>query len=359
MAEDQPDVFEFNNWCEKYELTEATKDVLLGKGFNSYKTLAKLDADKIKAFFGNKLLPAQAMMLQEGVELLNPPAQSPSAPQQNPRNRDTSPRAGTSRDNQDSTDSPQGANPQDVATSLLQGKGLLADQVLELLRSNPAVASILTPPAALTAIENRGESYLDPYQFGCDRYATKKRNVPDFVSNINKQDNNSTLTLGGVEFVSSATKKTPHDRLSNPQFMEGALRILRALITEDGVATDVVVDHINYLIQISIFAQSFPWTNVLQYDKVYREEQSLHGFRWGTSSPFLMSTHLQRPLPASFDARTKRNKQPHVDPKSRKPVCMKYNSALGCDLPVFRYAHVCKECFANHPEVEHSKTSKN
>ena len=107
--------------------------------------------------------------------------------------------------------------------------------------------------------------------------------------------------------------------------MEGALRILRALLTEDGVSTDTAVDHINYLIQISVFAQSNPWINVLQYDRVYREEQHAYGFKWGTGSPFLMTTHLQRPAQPSSDKSRRTRPQQILDPKSGKPVCLRFD----------------------------------
>ena len=100
------DAWEFNAWCAQYELSQSTKAALASKGFNSYRTLCKLDAATIKSFFGTKISPGQMLMLQEGVEFINPP-QTPEVSTEDTRrasrenqDQDTVPQPGTSRDAQ-------------------------------------------------------------------------------------------------------------------------------------------------------------------------------------------------------------------------------------------------------------------
>ena len=362
------DAWEFDAWCTQYELSQTTKDVLVSKGFNSYRTMRKLDAATIKSLFGTKISPGQMLMLQEGVEFINPP-QTPEVSTEDTRrasrenqDQDTVPQPGTSRDAQNDQGQGQPPSSRDncsLRDGILQGGSVSADQALELLRSNPAVASLLNPPAALTTPDHSGGNYLDPYQFGCDRFATKKRAVPDFVCNLNRRDNNATVSFGGVEFVTTGNKKIPQERLTPGQYMEGSLRILRAMVTEDAAQLDTVMDYINYLIQINVFAQSFQWTNIMNYDRIYREEQFANGFRWGSGSAFLMTSLLQKPIdPVNLEVTKGKQKLPQIkDPKSGKPVCQKFNGRLGCTLVACRFAHVCMVCFADHPQVNHNAST--
>ena len=195
--------------------------------------------------------------------------------------------------------------------------------------------------------------FYDPYQFGRDTFSTKKRHVVDFISSLCRTEETASVTLGGVEFKSTATRKLQHEKLTAPQYMEGALRILRAMVIEDGINLEYSMDYVNYLIQVAVFAQSFNWTNVLSYDKDYRQEQHELGFKWGRGSPVLMTSRLQRPVASpSIDVRKKSaaNKTPQPrDPKSGIIMSEIKCRVNRCQLPNCRYAHVCHTCFADHP----------
>ena len=108
------------------------------------------------------------------------------------------------------------------------------------------------------------------------------------------------MNLGGIEFRSTAARKPQHDRLSMSQYMEGSLRLLRAIILGDGASTEHIMDYINYMVQVAVFSQTYAWHSVLAYDIEYRAQQQDLGFRWGTGSAFLMSSHQQSAhLPAA------------------------------------------------------------
>lgn len=350
------DEFEFEAWSNTYELTKDTQALLQQKGFTSYKTLAKLDEAKVTQYFGTALqkIPGQLLMLQEAVQLFHLPAASSEVPTAQP---------GPSHRRDDAGDDAPVEEDNPVA-KLKNGEALSAAEVAAILRTNPAVASSFNTDAGGQVPPRASPGELlcafDPYQFGRDRFSTKKRQVADFVSSLAKSEETAVVSLGGVEFHSTATKRLQHDRLSVAQYMEGALRILRAMVLEDGIPQEQTMDYINYVIQVAVFAQAYPWMNVLAYDKVYRQEQHDLGFRWGTASPFLMTSRLQKPLNPAMDTRRRssssnpRPAQPK-DPKSGTIICQKFNGVNGCNLVKCSYAHVCRACFAEHPEHEHKR----
>ena len=348
--------FEFDAWCKEYELNPDTCQALQELGYNSYRSLRHLDDQKIKTHF-KKLLPAQQSLLLEGVTMLNPPP-TPSETEKASTSR--SPSGGSQADQVAESSTSQPARDQDLLKVLDKGGALNATQVLDLLRNNPSVAANFKPSsAAIPAmdLQDQGEPFLDPFQLGRSKFASKKRSVPEFVSSLTRGEENTTLSLGGVEFTTTANKKVSHEKLTMAQYMEGALRIVRAMVIEDGASLEQVMDYINYIIQVSVFGQTFAWSNVMQYDKVYRNEQAALGFRWGTASAFLMTSHLQKPQPTASGLvkKTGNKMQTAKDPKSGKIICHKFNGTNGCDLVVCNYAHVCKTCYGDHAEVSHKK----
>ena len=239
------------------------------------------------------------------------------------------------------------------------------------MRANPSMASSFNVDGiTMQTGSTTGEALVayDPYQFGRDRFSTKKRMVVDHISSLARSEETAVVSLGGVEFQSTTARKLQHEKLTMAQYQEGALRILRAMVLEDGIAQEQVMDYINYMIQVAVFAQGYPWINVLSYDKVYREEQYDLGFRWGTASPFLMTSRLQRPLTSSHTQDNKKKGQASAnkttataqprDPKTGNIICQKFNGVNGCSLPRCSYAHVCRSCFADHPEHQHKRGSE-
>ena len=344
MATHSVDDFEFSHWCDEFELNEDTKKALLEQGYNSYKSIRHLDEGKVKVQF-KKLQPAQQCLLIEGVSLLNPPKKtSPATPQ--PRQEDRN-------------------EASDPVTVLQANGSLTATQVLDLLRSNPTIGATFNAggqdPTATRQAQGEPSYFLDPFQFGRDRFVSKCRSVPDYVSSLARGDQPTTITLGGMDFISTSQKKVPHEKLTIAQYMEGALRMTRDLIIEDGANLDNIMDYISHVIQVALFAQSFTWSSVLNYDRVYRREQASLGFKWGTPSSFLMASHLQKPSQgAQPESNKKKVTAPNAkDPKSDKTVCLRFNGTNGCSLTTCNFAHVCRVCFQDHPEVQHSKAAKN
>ena len=71
--------FNMDKWTEEFELSADTLKVMADKGFNSMKTICKLNPDLIKKELkGLHVFVAQSLMLQDGVDSLQPEAQKPA-----------------------------------------------------------------------------------------------------------------------------------------------------------------------------------------------------------------------------------------------------------------------------------------
>ena len=64
--------FELENWIQEHELEESTVQLLLDKGFKSYKSIRHINEDILKKEF-KTLSPGQLILLREGVSILQPP----------------------------------------------------------------------------------------------------------------------------------------------------------------------------------------------------------------------------------------------------------------------------------------------
>ena len=71
------------------------------------------------------------------------------------------------------------------------------------------------------------------------------------------------------------------------------MRVLRAMVTEEQIDVNEIMDYIAYLTKIATFAQAFKWEPVLRYDTEYRKRQADMGYKWVADIPYLMQLHLQ------------------------------------------------------------------
>jgi hypothetical protein len=136
--------FEFTKWCEEYELEEETVQALVDKGYRSYKSLRLLTkADTIKHF--KTLLPAQLSLLQEGIALLQPDVEAPTAATSAPNSSHAS--DPNSPSTPASTSDP---NPPPMPTATLsephQTRGINVQELLQMCGlSGPETAPLMIP----------------------------------------------------------------------------------------------------------------------------------------------------------------------------------------------------------------------
>ena len=166
------------------------------------------------------------------------------------------------------------------------------------------------------------------------------------------QQEDTKVTIAGID-VAVAKVKLSIDKINHAQYIEGSLRILREMILQDSLPTQQVVNHVNYLIQVACLAQTNQWQRVLQYDTTYRKEQHEHGFAWGTTSAFLLNSHL---VPNHGAAKNAPKKTHTTNPRTNKTVCYSFNGRVGCNRANCRFDHVCLTCFSpSHSQLEHKE----
>lgn len=343
--------FEIKKWIEEHELKEDTVKLLQDRGFDSYRSLSLLSEDTMKKELSKLITPGQLALLREAVSILRPPPPTPATTSQPP-----------AASQQETQQQPTTQPPPSQGLSTPPAAAAAADPSLtaDMLATWSAVLGLQQPGLQQPAATNITQP-TDPFGFGQGSNSGKKhRKLVDYISHHHYVDptyeEGATVSIGGVEFAVAKGKRIPKDKVRVAQYMEGSLRILREMITEDGASINQITDYVNYLIQIACFTQSMKWQSVLNYDAIYRREQHANGFTWGTSSPFLMQSQLMTlEQPATTNRINKRPFEAVHNPKTGRQVCGSFNSIQGCQLTDCRFDHVCKTCFANHPRHQHEQ----
>ena len=356
--------FDLDKWAEEFELSAETLKIMADKGFNSLKTISKLSPDIIKKELKG-LSVAQSLMLQDGVDSLQPQTQK------------RQPEASVSTER--SVSEIQSQDAQTLQQKLDTGNNLTIADLMAMLGTTK------TKEATPQELPGTGKALIfDPLlQLQPESGGGKTRDIRDYIASHcrdeNSGDRSGTITVGSVE-LAMKNSKIPLDKVTISQYMEASLRILRAMVAEDGMQFSDVMNYVGYLVKISTLAQNFRWEQVLKYDQEYRKAQTELGFAWGADNSYLMQVYLKshvsdsthnwgksRPSYNKPSARytpsgsgSRRDLPEKFDPASGKAICQKFNGRAGCQWPTCRYAHVCMTCHdKNHRDVDHKDSTKN
>ena len=334
--------FNFEEWCNTYELNDDTVKFLTERGFSSKLSLSVLCTDDVRKDF-KKLQPAQVALLELAVREFHSTTAGPSVPPptSSPPNDQA---AGHSVPPQASSSS----NDQAAASSATLS-------VEEVLRKCGLIGN------TQSAGNFSDTTVTDPYGFGTGPFAWKFKDLTKYVSDTSSwntpADSEESLMVGDRKFVATDSRRLMVDKLSPQQYMEASLSVLREMVVNDNLPTGRAVDHLNYLIQIARFAQKSPWQSVLRYDQQYRRQQSELGFRWGTGSPILMQSQLtantRAPPPSS------QSRKPQLRDSAGRVICLMWNSVNGCNYHKCKYAHVCRECNSHDHTYQQHNQQKN
>jgi hypothetical protein len=338
--------FEFVAWTQEWELEESTVKALIDNGFKSYKSLVRLNDDKLRKLFAKTLSPGQYGLLEAGLEILQP--------EKAPRQPEVPTEAPTTAPETPAPEVPAPTPSVPAATTSHPQFGL--QELLGLQEQD----------TSRYGYHHSGEVATDPFCFGTGPFAAKKlRTITDYITHTfasTHTDQTRTVVLNGVEVEVARPPKLDTNKIGVAHYMEGALRIIREMILEDSLPLQQVVNHLNYLIQVSCLAQSNSWQRVLAYDTTYRREQFAHGFPWGTTSAFLLNAQLTTPTSGpQKQSEHPRNARPNIsNPDTGKIICFSWNARSGCQRPNCRYDHVCAICHAStHNQAQHDAQGKN
>ena len=353
-------------------------DLLERKRFKSYKSLSRISEDILKKDFQKNISPGQYVLLQAGIEILQPPPPPPKEPA--PRLIDQGELDSNTGKNQqqppNATASPTSASAAAAAATMTsQPPGFPSQPPSQQLSASDLLAmwhqaGDLQPVTQLL----QGNGPDDPFGFGTGPYASPKcRQVAEYITHMysidSDIDQDATVNIGGLEFSLAKGRKVPQEKVRFQHYMEGSLRILRELIVEESMPTVQIVNHVNYLIQIACLAQTNMWKKVKDYDIIYRREQHKHGFSWGKNSSFLLQSQLGTHDSTPFSQTTKKgpaagqtNKRPPLpsvkNPNTGQTICNNFNGRNGCSWPNCNFLHVCKSCFSSaHSEIQHRESS--
>lgn len=331
---------QFKEFVKSSELTAATISILAQHGFVSLRALKELTSDIIEAHFTIDLPLAQTLLLKRAIVKLT---------------GSTSPESGSTSTLVSGTTNQSARKP---AGPELQDGGAHSDVL-----SASDIAKLLQLPDPVEAgrvATDRSSAYVyDPFNSGTQGNILrgKYRDICDFVSSPhrdNTSDESFELRFSDGK-LNLNSKKPTLDRITQMQYMEASLKILRLMALEDNVPRQVIMEYIGYIIKISTLSQSFVWQSVLQYDHQYRKQQSELQFPWGADNSYMLQLHLvkrdtAKSSPTVPQGSRNRQRQGEV------PICLRWNSRQGCTLLQCKFSHVCSACFSQtHPFHQHGQ----
>ena len=179
------------------------------------------------------------------------------------------------------------------------------EQLLGLWRS-------LDSGASNTSVSGTGKRNMIP-----PTTASKSKDITSYVTLHPGQQGEDVLKVVDGH-ITVGQKKTPREKLSIAQYMEGALRMADTLPPTERNA------YYGYITRIAQMAQMFSWQSVLLFDREFRREQDEKQWPWSTEAAYLMTlclrAHTTAPNP---QAQARAKKQAKIDPNSSKPVCIR------------------------------------
>ena len=99
--------------------------------------------------------------------------------------------------------------------------------------------------------------------------------------------------------------------------------------------------------------RNYDWQSILLYDQHYRNMQANYNFKWGSEEYTHLIPIVLRPSQPQF---AKTDKGRNIKKSLGREVCLKFNSAGGCNFTACKFAHMCSEpgCSATHSRLHHN-----
>jgi hypothetical protein len=346
----------FAKWCEEAELFPTTVQKLQDSGFVTLKSVRHLTSQMIEQEFPDLKL-AQKLLLDSAVAELNNVLT---------QERETRKESQSQKENNGSH--AEGNDGLDLQQKLDSGTNLSVQDLMTLWNKPPASSATQTAEQQVT-----GKALVfDPFSQPIDAAnSLTHRDICDYISlaKDHRKEHSGGLTMGDFELsladgkVSLNNKKVELSRVTQTQYMEASLKILREMVYQEKISVSQIMDYVGYLTKIATLAQTFQWASVLLYDREYRKEQSDKGFAWGADNSYLMQL-LLRPMgqPNTGGMLNNVNRSQATskhrsmfEPRTGTPICEKWNSRWGCTLKNCRYAHVCRSCYSpSHTDMTHN-----
>ena len=160
--------------------------------------------------------------------------------------------------------------------------------------------------------------------------------------------------------VRTARAKPKLEKITLAMWVGANSKIMHKLIQKGTLSSPSdIQDFLSYTVKVSELLESYTLISVLHYDDQYRKLQHEYKFRWGSDSQHLHTRFLKRRERPNLSNRTSASgtatHSSFVSPTAA-PICRQFNSALGCQWPNCRFAHICivKGCGKPHSQTKHT-----
>ncbi len=350
-TEQEIDLQKLESWAGERKISPDTLKCLVKEGFDSLEAFALLTADDLHDINAglavkSKITKGQLKLAVKAVHELTawsatvghtPPQQEVPAAEKPP------------------LASGSDAYVQAV-TALLQSQ-----QTQHTSTTASTTAATSTPAMAATAATEM-TSWQDP-QIHL-KTAGKKEieflDIVDFVDLAGARPIEQVLTEGpnGTQFVLKTGPMKPKlESLSVQQWSLANLAIMDRLVREGILDKQGILDYMSHTAYMYRLMLAKEESSVFLYDREYRREQALHGYRWGTHALHLNDVCLHPKPAAASRSRTAATAGKPLGPLSSagKVICKRYNSTNGCKLTDCKFAHICSipGCEKQHPATLH------
>ena len=287
--------FVFEDWCKRNELNETTITALQSKGFETELSLSVLCTEDIRSEF-KKLLPAQVLLVERAMRDFHT----------------------AKMDNQDKQDNlpPLNAASASTLTQTASASTSMPTRTAFPATSTPTQTMSVSEVLQRCGLQEQADTgegkqgfdeiypATDPYGLGAGPHANRHRDVGKFITfhAAHRTDHDEqVVSIGGIQFRAADEQKVPLDKIGPQQYMEGSLAILRDMIVHENMALPRVLGHVNYLIQIARFSQTFPWQSVFEIRRGLSARTEQPRFPLGNVQPRHDAdavTRIQRSTPA-------------------------------------------------------------
>ena len=144
-------------------------------------------------------------------------------------------------------------------------------------------------------------------------------------------------------------KKMLPEEVTVPQWISANVRILIKLKNSGMTLTDVL-KYLKYTAKIGDYLQVSETPSVMVLDNDHRQGVAQGLTSWDIIDQDKRYFFLEKSRTAN---KPFKKNVAQRDPQGR-PICLKFNGAMGCNLSFCRFSHVCSTCFGEHPRLEHT-----
>lgn len=360
-GDDEPDsdLVKLQTWSAEKKVSPETLKILVIQGFDSLDAFALLTSDDIADINAglaakSKITRGQVKLVLKAVHELTAPGDSTAQPQGLPNTDDSSAQQQSPANAEETSD---------VYVKAL--KRLLQTQQTQQASGSSATVSASACATTATAPSSSAPTDMASWQDPQVHLKTagKKEidffDIVDFVDIAGARPVEQVLTEGpdGTKFVLKTGPLKPRlESLSVQQWSLANLAIMDKLVRDGMLDKQGILDYMSHTAYMYRLMLTKEESSVFLYDREYRREQVLHGFRWGTHVLHLNDVCLRPKQGAASRPRTATAGKP-LGPLSStgKVICKRYNTAYGCKLTDCKFAHICSTpgCEKQHPTTLH------